>query len=285
MPDNPIINSGERRINEAVCIDTNRIYDSCVSKDCLEDLRVTFFGNSQRLIDEAVNIKCRDCDICAVSIDVEEVPFNRGFYSVDINFYFKLRFDTYSAPCTTPQTAIGYANFEKKCILYGSDGNVKIFTSSNGCEDVDCPEAPQYTNPVVKVQAVDPVVLETNVIDSCECQIPRCTSFPRSVLNTVSDAAVPPNSARAVVVTLGLFSIVQIQRDVQMLIPAYDFCIPDRECSCSTQDPCQTFQNIEFPVDEFFPPDRDDCPGCPCKKHDSDKDKHNEDTDREENDE
>ncbi len=33
----------ERQINEAVCIDTKRIYDSCVSKDCLEDLRVTFF--------------------------------------------------------------------------------------------------------------------------------------------------------------------------------------------------------------------------------------------------
>ena len=48
MPNNPIIPAGERRINEAVCIDTKRIYDSCVSKDCLEDLRVTFFGASQR---------------------------------------------------------------------------------------------------------------------------------------------------------------------------------------------------------------------------------------------
>ncbi|MFR5874868.1 MAG: hypothetical protein ACLUFN_00100 [Eubacterium sp.] len=264
MPDNSIINSGERRINEAVCIDTNRIYDSCVSKDCLEDLRVTFFGDSQCLIDDAVTIKCRDCDICAVSIDVEEVPFNRGFYSVDINFYFKLRFDTYSEPCTTPQTAIGYANFEKKCILYGSDGNVKIFTSNTGCEDIDCPDAPQYTNPVVKVQAVDPVVLETNVIDACDCQIPCCTSFPRSILNTVNNSTIPDKSSRAVVVTLGLFSIVQIQRDVQMLIPAYDFCIPERECSCTTQNPCQTFQNIEFPVDEFFPPDREDIPGCSC---------------------
>lgn len=40
---NNIIDAGEKRINEAVCIDTKRIYDSCVSKDCLEDLRVTFF--------------------------------------------------------------------------------------------------------------------------------------------------------------------------------------------------------------------------------------------------
>ena len=42
MPDNLNLDTGERRINEAVCIDTKRIFDSCVSKDCLEDLRVTF---------------------------------------------------------------------------------------------------------------------------------------------------------------------------------------------------------------------------------------------------
>lgn len=45
MPDS-IIDTGEKRINEAVCIDTKRIYDSCVSKDCLEDLRVTFYAGA-----------------------------------------------------------------------------------------------------------------------------------------------------------------------------------------------------------------------------------------------
>lgn len=265
MPDNPIIQNGERRINEAVCIDTKRIYDSCVSKDCLEDLRVTFFGISQRLIDDAVTVKCRDCNISAVSIDVEEVPFNRGFYSVNIRFYFQLRFDAYSAPCVTPQVAIGYSSFEKKCILYGSEGDVKIFKSSTSAREVDCPEAPQYTNPVAKVQAVDPVVLQTDVIDCCDCPFPCVTSFPQSILNNLQENTIPANSSKAVVVTLGLFSIVQMERDVQMLIPAYDFCIPDRECNCSTQNPCETFQGIEFPVDEFFPPDREDnC--CPCDR-------------------
>lgn len=119
---NNIIDAGEKRINEAVCIDTKRIYDSCVSKDCLEDLRVTFFSRSQRLIDEAVTVKCRECEVASVSVDLEEVPFNRGYYSVDITFYFRLEFDTYSAPCTTPEVAVGYAQFTKKCILYGSDG-------------------------------------------------------------------------------------------------------------------------------------------------------------------
>ena len=134
MPDS-IIDTGEKRINEAVCIDTKRIYDSCVSKDCLEDLRVTFYAPAQMLVDNAVTVKCRDCTIEAVSIDVDEVPFDNGFYSVDVTYYFKLTFDCYSAPCTVPMVATGYTSFNKKCILYGSSGNVKVFVSNSvyGC--------------------------------------------------------------------------------------------------------------------------------------------------------
>ncbi|MCD7872680.1 MAG: hypothetical protein LUG21_05180 [Clostridiales bacterium] len=268
MANDPIIDAGESRINEAVCIDTKRIYDSCVSKDCLEDLRVTFFSRSQRLIDEAVNVKCRECEIASVSIDVEEVPFNRGYYGVDITFYFRLEFDTYSAPCTTPEVAIGYAKFTKKCILYGSDGRVKVFTSTPADENLDCPEAPQYSNPIAKVQAVDPVILSCDVIDLCDCCIPICTSFPSSILQNSQDTVPSAGASKAVLITLGLFSIVQMERDVQLLIPAYDYCIPQRECDCSTQNPCDTFQGIDFPVDEFFPPERDinGTSGCGCSQ-------------------
>ncbi|MCC8074301.1 MAG: hypothetical protein LIO62_09290 [Clostridiales bacterium] len=262
MPENPILDTGERRINEAVCIDTKRIFDSCVSKDCLEDLRVTFFSRSQRLIDEAVTVKTRDCTIEEVSIDVEEVPFNHGFYSVDITFYFKLSFDTYAAPCTTPQIAVGFAQFNKKCILYGSDGNVKVFVSNPNSENLDCPVAPQYTNPVAKVQAVDPVVLSTDICDSCDCNIFISSSFPQSILNSIEDTMPSSTSTKAILVTLGLFSIVQMERDAQILIPAYDYCIPDRECNCNTSNPCETFQSIDFPIDEFFPVERSENCGC-----------------------
>ena len=270
MPDNLNLDTGERRINEAVCIDTKRIFDSCVSKDCLEDLRVTFFSKSQRLIDEAVTVKTRDCCIEEVSIDVEEVPFKRGFYSVDITFYFKLCFDTYAAPCTTPQVAVGFARFNKKCILFGSNGDVKVFVSNPVSEATDCPVAPQYTNPVAKVQAVDPVVLSTDICDSCDCNISVCSSFPQSILNSVEDTIPSCGASKAILVTLGLFSIVQMERDAQILIPAYDYCIPDRECNCNTSNPCETFQGIDFPVEQFFPNEKENCSPC-VPKPDCDK--------------
>ena len=55
-------------------------------------------------------------------------------------------------------------------------------------------------------------------------------------------------------ITIGMFSICQIERSVQMMIPVYDFCIPDKECVTTTDDPCELFQRIKFPVNEFFPP-------------------------------
>ena len=62
------------------------------------------------------------------------------------------------------------------------------------------------------------------------------------------------DTERAVRVTIGLFSIVQLERSVQMLIPAYDFCMPGKECSNDTETPCDSFRKIRFPVNEFFPP-------------------------------
>ena len=63
---------------------------------------------------------------------------------------------------------------------------------------------------------------------------------------------------RALRATIGLFSIVQLERSVQMLIPAYDFCMPGKECSNDTETPCDSFRKIRFPVNEFFPPAESD---------------------------
>ncbi|OKZ83790.1 MAG: hypothetical protein BHV98_00035 [Clostridium sp. CAG:217_53_7] len=158
--------------------------------------------------------------------------------------------------------ATGYTSFNKKCILYGSSGNVKVFVSNVSAEALDCPEAPQYTNPSAKVQAVDPVVLSMDVVCSCDCRVPCLTSMPKSITSTLDNSTLPERPAKAVLVTLGLFSIIQMERDVQMPIPAYDYCIPERECNCNTANPCETFAGIDFPVDEFFPRDKEDC--CPC---------------------
>lgn len=74
---------------------------------------------------------------------------------------------------------------------------------------------------------------------------------------------------RRVYVSLGLFTIIKLERNVQLLIPAFDFCIPDKECvGAVPDDPCDLFEKISFPIDEFFPPQQDSFdpgdPSCGC---------------------
>lgn len=68
-------------------------------------------------------------------------------------------------------------------------------------------------------------------------------------------------------VTIGLFTIVQITRNVQMMIPASDFCVPEKECVPTSDNPCDLFRRIDFPMGEFFPPKAGDlCDGGRCGK-------------------
>ena len=44
-----------RGIREAVCVHTDKITDSCLAKDCIEDLRVYLTLDSQRALDGAAS--------------------------------------------------------------------------------------------------------------------------------------------------------------------------------------------------------------------------------------
>ena len=53
-------------------------------------------------------------------------------------------------------------------------------------------------------------------------------------------------------------SMTSLSRDVQLMMPSYDFCMPGKECSNDTETPCDSFRKIRFPVNEFFPPAESD---------------------------
>ncbi len=37
-------------------------------------------------------------------------------------------------------------------------------------------------------------------------------------------------------VTLGQFTLVRLERDTQLLIPVYDYCVPQCQCECGSQE-------------------------------------------------
>ena len=76
-----------------------------------------------------MSVRSRRADVITVYIDIEPVPFNKGFYSVDMTFFFDVVVDVYASPASHPCTIDGLAVFNKKVILYGSEGAVKVFAS------------------------------------------------------------------------------------------------------------------------------------------------------------
>lgn len=79
----------DREIKDAVCVHTDKVYDSCKDKDCIEDARVFLTASGQEIIDNAVNVKCRKAEIIWVFPDVElcKPNFYPSHCIITINYY------------------------------------------------------------------------------------------------------------------------------------------------------------------------------------------------------
>ena len=244
-------------IREAVCIHTKKIYDSCRDKDCIEDLRVYPTRSSQAVIDRALSVRGGRAELLQAYIDVEPASYNRGFFSVDIRYYYRITAEAFVGG-SRPAEISGLAVFDKRVLLFGSEGNAKIFTSRYRPEEPDCQGLGRSNLPEAVVEAVDPIVLDARLVESgcsrrdCDCDL---CEVPPAISQCFGGELCGGDEGRRIYITLGQFSIVRLERDSQLLVPVYDYCMPEKECSCgSTDDPCSLFRNINFPVGEFFPP-------------------------------
>ena len=245
--------------NEAVCIHTKKIFDTCRSKDCIEDLRVYPTITSQGYIDSAFSVRPRCAQLMYVDVQVEEICFNRGYYTVDVTYYYKIRGEAYPSG----NEIVGLSVFTKRVILYGSDGDVKIFSSAPNYQPGQSVE-----QPTAVVEAVDPIVLSLKLAESgCVCGDPDIREVPPFIIQQLGEDIILNLQNRLLLVTLGQFSIIRMERDTQLLIPTFCYCFPDKECtgdSCAAEDPCALFSRIPFPVSEFFPPDAETENDCDC---------------------
>lgn len=253
-------------IKEAVCVNAMRVYDSCSSKEYLEDLRVYFTPDKHELIELATNVRIRSAEVLKVFLHLEPVPFNQGFYSVDLNFFFDVCLDVFSPQSACPTIVHGVSIANKRVILYGSDGNVKMFTS--GCSsDPDTETTTGKVLPKATCQVSEPIGLSAKLCDRPPQGCDICSRIPENI-GQLYGGDFDYSNNHAVYATIGLFTIVQLVRTVPMLIPTYDFCIPEKECPTTSDSPREMFRRIEFPTDDFFPPKVSDLPQSqiPTKK-------------------
>ncbi len=206
---------------EAMCIEAMRVFDSCSSQDCLEDLAFTFSQADQTVINAAAYIKSTCIDVTDVSFAISPVAFNHGFYAVDVTYTFRA------------QNLI----IHKKVILFGSDGGTQRFSTcepnqivttspTSGCSCCCCTAA----MPCASVSVAAPMCLDAKLV-----------------------AEPAPSEEKNVLITIGLFAIIQLSRPVPIMVPVYDYCVPGKECSTNSDSPCEMFEKIAFPTVEFFP--------------------------------
>jgi len=258
---------------ENIAIDTYRILDSCKDKDCYEEVKVFLTDFGQEILDKSGSIKVVNTKIIWCDISSEPVRFNRGFYQITIRFFTKVTFEV----CTgvgKSQEIEGIAVTEKKVVLYGADGCVNVFRSTAENEDFCVEGGAQSVSsckPSIVVEAVDPIALSVHVRDSashCQCCC-CCDEIPVKVLSCVHGNICDGYSmgSKILTVSLGFFTVVRVERPIQMIVCGSEYAVPDKVCvKAPDEDPCSLFAKMSFPVNEFMsvplPVDENEC--CKC---------------------
>ncbi len=265
---------------ETVCIDTMRVLDSCRDRDCYEDVRVYLTPSGQDLIDRTATVRTIDAKIVGTSIAVDEVPFNRGFYRINVRFYIRLKNE--ACVCAgTSRDFYALAVAEKSVVLYGGEASTSVFRSDaySGFCTTACTANNAGCTPTAVVETVAPIVLSGRVVCcdggvssacsgscscgcscSCDCRnhacgceigetIPAeiCAAFPEGLIQ------MPLDNANRYVVSIGIFSVIRLERPAQYLISAAEYAVPDKECHAAENDdaPCCLFRSMAFPANAF----------------------------------
>ncbi len=245
---------------ETVCIETNRVLDSCRDRDCYEFVRVYLSDFGNEILERTGAIRAKCAEILWSNIGVDPIQFNRGFYAITVRLYIKVVFEA----CVSggrSQELEGIAVLEKRVILYGGECGVNVFRSTGESGSFcACPE-PTYgcsNLPTAVVEVVDPVLLGTKIFEkACECKCVCCCGeqdVPQRILSGLSAPVCfdDDHDGRVLTVSLGIFSVIRIVRPAQYLIQAADCTIPEKECvSVEEDDPCKVFRTMPFPFGEF----------------------------------
>ena len=191
-------------VREAVCIHTKKIYSSCRDKDCVEDLRVFPTRTSQGYIENAFSIRPKSAELLYAGVNVEEITFNRGYYTVDVTYFYRV-----TGECVpNAKTVTGLCVFNKRVILFGSEGSVKVYTS-------DGEITTQADQPVGVVEAVDPIALSMQITEKdCATPLDRIPEVPANILAAFPEELVLTDSNRLWYATLGRPSCVPLLHPV-----------------------------------------------------------------------
>lgn len=259
------------------CIIAFKVYDSCRQQNCLDNgiigparaARAASYCGISISQGEIITPPCDAAGVTISDLRVERVVivskepsnFKVGFWDIDLKYVFAydLTFRDVNGDslCTVPAQSV----FNKMVTLFGS-------TTTNSVISTDLLTSSGTT---IDLNA-DPFVW----VESKAVPLKAVLGFNNCCCDSNGE------NADTVLVTIGLFTIIKLYRLVNLVVSSKGFCIPDVCKDTGSENPCEFFENIDFPMDIFAPPqkaefiagisnnipaERDECRnnnGCDC---------------------
>jgi len=237
------------------CIIANKVYDSCRQQYCLNPDELGPAIAAECVCIDGKHIEEGDIIIPpsnAVSVSIErlkikkivvlhkeENEFRKGYWDIDLKYVFEYRL-IFRETDHVIGSVKAQSIFTKRVTLFGSTGSDLVIATDlmNRHHESKTMNA----EPFVMVEA-KAIPLEATI---------------SSRRRRGGGEAEGRHHHREVLVTIGLFAIVKIFRIVDLSVESRGFLIP-KECEeISPLDPCDFFDNLDFPIDIFAPPRRQD---------------------------
>jgi hypothetical protein len=232
------------------CIIAHKVYDSCRHQYCLTPDELGPARAAECVCIDGHHVEEGDIIIPpsnAVSVSIErlrikkivvvnkeENEFRKGFWDVDLKYVFEYKLIFRETDCViggVKATSV----FTKRVSLFGSTGSDLVIATDLMCRHSE--SRTMEAEPFVMVEAKS---------------IPLEASLNFRKHSRLDDPE--QRRQREVGVTIGLFAIIKIYRIVDLLVESRGFNVPDEFEDISPLDPCDFFDNLDFPMDIFAPP-------------------------------
>ncbi|MBP3686216.1 MAG: hypothetical protein J6J21_04215, partial [Clostridia bacterium] len=99
--------------------------------------------------------------------------------------------------------------------------------------------------------------LEVNLIETAEEDVPLCCqNLPDEITAQFEGSFTNVGEiTQSAFVTLGIFTLIRVERPAQLTMENCENCFPDKTCDSSGvfTDACTLFSSMQFPYEEFAP--------------------------------
>jgi len=229
----------------------HKIYDSCRQQDCLTVSEIgparsadTVYIDGEEIREGEILVPPRDAASVVIEdlrlkkiivVDKKPCPFKNGFWDIDIQYVFEYVLIFRDARGCVILTAKANSIFNKRVALFGSVGTELVMGTDLF-----------KTLKESTTFSAEPFVWVEGKAIALSAEIRYNHSHK-------TDAGRRPKD---VAVTIGLFTIIQLFRIVNLKVESRGFYVP-RECTnVDPANPCEFFDALDFPMDIFAPPQR-----------------------------